>query len=91
MYEQCLTSTDPAEPHLPPLPFWQARSFWLALVAVAGGVAQARGIDLVAALGFTDPPELVDAIMELVPAVAALLAWRERMSPRRRLALSGAE
>jgi hypothetical protein len=91
MHEQSFTPTDPAETGLPPLPFWQARSFWLALVAVAGGVAQARGIDLVAALGFTDPPELVDAIMELVPAVAALLAWRERMSPRRRLALSGAE
>jgi hypothetical protein len=26
-------------------------------------------------------------MMELVPAIAALLAWRERLNPRRRLAV----
>jgi len=53
------------------------------------GAAGVRGGDLLAALGFTDQPEFVDAIMELVPAIAALLAWREQLNPRRRLALSG--
>lgn len=68
---------------LPALPFWQARSFWLTLLAFLAPILSALGIDW----PWINHPSTVDLIMQLVGAVAALLAWRERLRPNFRLAL----
>jgi len=68
---------------LPALPFWQARSFWLTLFAVLAPVLSAFGIDW----PWVTDPATIDAVMQIVGAVAAVLAWRERINPARRLSL----
>jgi hypothetical protein len=74
---------------LPPLPFWQARSFWLTMIAAAMALASGFGFDLLGALGAESDSALADHIMELVGGAAAILAWRERLSPTKRLTLGG--
>lgn len=68
---------------LPKLPFWQARSFWLTLIAFLAPILSAFGLDW----PWVSDPATVDTIMQIVAAVAALLAWRERIRPRHRLSL----
>lgn len=69
---------------LPVLPFWQARSFWLALLAVVSAVAPVLGFDL----PWAGDPATVDRIMSVVGAVAAALAWQQRVAPNFRLGLT---
>lgn len=71
------------DPDLPELPFWQARSFWLTLFAVLAPVVAALGLDW----PWVSSPATVDLIMQVVGAVAAGLAWRERIAPAFRLVL----
>ena len=66
---------------LPVLPFWQARSFWLTLTALVGSILPIVGIDW----PWVNDPQTVDAIMQVVSGVAAVLAWRERVNPSFRL------
>lgn len=73
---------------LAPMPFWQARSFWLTLVTILVTVFGAPATDLIAALGFADVTQAVDWIMATLPVVTALWAWLERRAPTRRLVLS---
>jgi len=68
---------------LPKLPFWQARSFWLTLFAFVGPILAAFGIDW----PWVSDPATVDLIMQIVGAVSAVLAWRERLRPNFRLGL----
>ena len=69
---------------LPPMPFWQARSFWLTLLAVAAPILAALGIDW----PWVSDPATVDAIMQIVAAISAALAWRERLRPNYKLVAS---
>lgn len=62
---------------LPVLPFWQARSFWLTLLAFAAPILTALGIQW----PWVSDPATVDTIMQVVGAVSAVLAWRERLRP----------
>jgi hypothetical protein len=66
---------------LPVLPFWQARSFWLTLTALVGSILPLLGIDW----PWVSDPQTVDAIMQVVSGIAAVLAWRERVNPSFRL------
>ena len=50
---------------------------------------KARGIDLAALFGVPDAAGLVDLILPLVQVLGPLLAWRERLSPERRLVVFG--
>lgn len=68
----------PSEPTLPPLPIWQARSFWLALTTAAALVANVFGVDF-------DENLLAERILNVVPLVTFALAYRERLNPSRRL------
>lgn len=68
---------------LPALPFWQARSFWLTLLAVIGPILSAVGIDWPRVAD----PATVDAIMQITGALGTVLAWRERLKPNFRLVL----
>lgn len=68
---------------LPALPFWQARSFWLTFLAVLAPLLSALGLDW----PWVTDPATIDAIMQIVGAVSAVLAWRERLNPGRRLSL----
>jgi len=65
---------------LPPLPMWQARSFWLGLATLAAIIARPLGLDM-------DAHEWADTMMDLVPLVTMLLAYQQRMNPKRRLVL----
>jgi hypothetical protein len=76
---------------LPALPAWQARSFWLALIAVAANVAALADFDLFGFFGVDGQEALADNIMQIVGAVAIIWAWFERKSPTRQLSLSGRE
>lgn len=74
----------PATKNLPVLPFWQARSFWLTLVAVLSPVLSALGLDW----PWVTNPATIDLIMSLVVSpAAAVFAWRERLAPSFRLGL----
>lgn len=66
----------------PKLPAWQARSFWLTLFTIATPAAAALGIDLPALVGAGDPAGAADSIVQLIPALTGLWAWRERRAPR---------
>jgi hypothetical protein len=70
---------------LPALPFWQARSFWLTLMALLAMVLPAFGISW----PWVSDPATVDRIMQLVGPVSAVWAWAERWAPNRRIALRG--
>jgi hypothetical protein len=68
---------------LPVLPFWQARSFWAAVLAVLAPILSVLGIDWPAA----SDPATVDRIMQVIGAVAAALAWQQRVAPNFRLGI----
>lgn len=68
---------------LPPLPFWQARSWWLTFFGVLAPVLSVFGINW----PWVSDPATVDITMQLVGGIATALAWRERLSPLRRLTL----
>jgi len=74
-------------PPLPPLPVWQARSFWASLLLVATVAANAFGVDLVALLG--EPEAVLDRgagiAQALAPVIFGLWAWLERRAPNYRL------
>jgi hypothetical protein len=70
-------------PDLPPLPIWQARSFWLTVTAFFGSILPLLGIDW----PWVSDPATVDTIMQVVSGVAAVLALRERANPHRRLTI----
>jgi len=75
--------TRPEAAELPVLPFWMARSFYLTLLAVVAPVASSLGLDW----PWVTDPATVDGIMQIVGAVSAVLAWRERVAPHFRLGL----
>jgi hypothetical protein len=75
--------TDMTAQDLPALPFWQARSFWLTLLALIAMVGPSFGLSV----PWASNPATVDLIMQGVGALAAALAWRERLSPNFRLVL----
>lgn len=68
---------------LPTMPFWQARSFWFTLLAFLAPILSALGIDW----PWVSNPATIDAIMQVVGAITAVLAWRERVQPNFRLSL----
>ena len=68
---------------MPTLPFWQARSFYLTLTAVAAPILSASGLDW----PWVSDPATVDTVMQIVGAISAALAWRERLAPKKRLTL----
>ena len=74
---------------LPVLPAWQARSFWITLVAAAAQIATLAHFDLFGFFGVDGQEPLVDAIMQIVAAGALIWAWLERKSPSYQLSLSG--
>lgn len=74
---------------LPPLPAWQARSFWLTLVGAAAQVAVLTNFDLFGFFGVGGQEQLVDAIMQIVAVVAMIWAWFERKAPSYKLSLTG--
>lgn len=78
---------DAPAPPLPPLPVWQARSFWASLLLIATVAANAAGVDLAAHLG--DPDTVLDRGAEIAQALApvafGLWAWLERRAPGYRL------
>lgn len=77
------------EPELKPLAFYAARSFWILVVAVISTALKVYGIDLADSMGFTNDAGIVDVIMDVIPLVAPLLVWRERLNPRRQLTVTG--
>ena len=65
---------------LPPISIFATRSFWLLLGAVL--------IPLARLLGYEPPfgsEELADAMMTVIPAILALLAYTQRAAPNFRL------
>ena len=70
---------------LPALPMWQARSFWVAMVAAAAQIAVLLKLDLFGYFGFEGTEPMVDAIMQIVAAVALVWTWLERRAPNYRL------
>lgn len=77
---------------LPVLPFWQARSFWLTLLAtlssvlvVLQGIFPSLAPTLAGVLPLVQDPATVEAIMGLVAGVAGVLAWFQRLKPRYQL------
>ena len=76
----------PATKALPELPFWQARSFWLTVLALLAMILPALGLDW----PWVNDPATVDRIMQLVGALSAALAWRERLAPNFRLGMTQA-
>ena len=70
---------------LPALPMWQARSFWVTLVAAALQIATFARFDLLGVFGVEGSEQLVDAIMQIVAAVAMLWIFMERRAPNFRL------
>lgn len=68
---------------LPVLPFWQARSFWAAVLAVLAPILSLIGIDWPA----VSDPATVDKIMQIVGAIAAAIAWQQRVAPNFRLGI----
>lgn len=77
---------DTETPDLPPLPFWQARSWWMTLMAVVAPLLSLAGVNW----PWVADPATVDVIMQIVGGIAAALAWRERLNPHRRLTLRAA-
>jgi hypothetical protein len=69
--------------NLPTMPFWQARSFWLTLLALVAMIAPALGLNW----PWVTDPATVDRIMQIVGAVSAALAWQQRLAPNFRLGL----
>lgn len=69
--------------NLPPLPFWQARSWWLTFFAVLAPILSLLGINW----PWVSDPSTVDTVMQVVGAISTALAWRERLDPKRRLTL----
>lgn len=74
---------------LPPLPMWQARSFWVAMVAAAAQIAALLKFDLFGYFGFEGTEPMVDALMQIVAAVALIWTWLERRAPNYRLTAGG--
>lgn len=80
------------ENELEPLAFWKARSFWFIIVSMGLTISRALGYEIMPYLsdwGIEDKNALVDLVYTYVPELLALLAIRERLNPRRRLALKG--
>jgi uncharacterized membrane protein len=74
---------------LPALPAWQARSFWVAIVAAVLQVATLAHIDVLGIFGVEGSEQLVDSIMQIVAAIGLVWVWIERQAPNFRLSLSG--
>lgn len=77
------------EPQLPPLPAWQARSFWLAVVMAAAQVSVIFNFDIFGYFGVTDAEHATDVIMQVITLIAGIWMWFERKNPKRSLSLSG--
>lgn len=72
---------------LPVLPVWQARSFWLTIIAASTALGAVFGVNPLEAAGFADESAAADAIMQIVTAVSVILAFGQRMAPNFRLGL----
>lgn len=68
---------------LPPLSIFAARSFWLMAASLICMVAEYLGYD------FGAPDVLADHLLTAASAIMAILAYRERLNPNRRLTASG--
>lgn len=68
---------------LPVMPFWQARSWWMTLLAILAPVLSLMGVNW----PWVSDPATVDIIMQLVGGASAALAWRERLAPLYQLGL----
>ncbi len=86
----------PDNTDLPPLPVWQARSFWLQLLALTAVVLNVVGIDLYAVtceLGLgcdaaavqATGDQIVAAWQMVLPYLLGIWAYAERRAPRYRL------
>lgn len=74
---------------LPPLPVWEARSFWVSVLMLATVICNLMGLDLLAwaarvGLGSTRD-QVADNVQLALPAVLAIWAWIERKAPKFRL------
>lgn len=92
--------TLPNNTALPPLPVWQARSFYAQLLLMLAVMLNTLGVDLwtvLRDLGLGGSPEevlatgdrAVAAWQQLSPILFGLWAWLERRAPRYRLMLRG--
>lgn len=77
-----------ADSPLPPLPAWQARSFWLTLTGAALQIAALAHVDVLGFLGVEGQDQLVDVIMQAVAVVAFVWAWFERRQPQKQLSFA---
>ncbi|MDR5655234.1 hypothetical protein [Ruixingdingia sedimenti] len=84
--------------NLPPLPIWQARSFYAQMLLALSVVLNMTGIDLMRWLADIGAGSSPDEVIEtgvsvwqaLSPIVFGLWAWAERRAPNYRLTLLGA-
>lgn len=67
---------------LPPLSIFAARSFWLMAASLICLAAQYFGYD------FGAPDEMADKLLTASTAITALLAYRERLNPKRSLTVT---
>lgn len=77
---------------LDPLAFYKARSFWLIVSAIVVALLNKFGVDLLAQLGLSSLDQLVSLLQDFGPELITgliALAARERINPKRRLALRG--
>lgn len=65
---------------LPAMPFWQARSFWLAVVTAASMIGQQFDIEI-------QQEATVDMILTIVGFVTLGLSYRERANPTRSISV----
>lgn len=74
---------------LPPMPFWQARSFWYVVAAAVVGLAKvAATLKLVPqTVADLDANQIADAVMGVLPLVLMALAYRRRLQPENKLTL----
>lgn len=66
---------------LPPIPFWETRSFWLALATAAQVIAPRFGVEI------TSPGTVADTIVAILPAITGIWAYIERAAPQRSVVL----
>lgn len=59
---------------------WKTRSFWLSLATAAAVIAQLFGVTI-------DADGIADTAVDLVPLITLALAYRERMSPKKRVVI----
>ena len=73
---------------LPPLPFWQARSFWLFALGLAMPLMQRYGLDPLALMGVETVEDGAQTLAGLAITLAPFIAAAgQRLAPNHRLTL----